>query len=134
MKRVIFVGMHNKPGAEEPLAPYTKTGKLLTRVVERIKKDYPNVKFLRTNLYDVDYYPDEHEKANLAEEWHERIEVVPEDDIIVLLGADVHKNFRSRFGSLNLFYYPHPASMRSHEQMDKFVRDLSLSIDAMIVL
>jgi len=117
MRRVVFVGMHNKSDLV-PLCSSTKSGKLINRVTDELNCDT-----IKTNLYDVDYFPSPQEKYKLALDWHERIR--PEsDDIIVLLGAEVHKNFDNRYG-YEVLKYPHPSSKRSHIQMDEFVGNLT---------
>ncbi len=121
MKRVIFVGMHNKEG-RVPLCSRTKSGQLIDRVIEGV-----NCECLKTNLYDVDYYPGIEQKDALAVDWHHRICPEP-NDIIVLLGAEVHKNFIKR-GDLKLLRFGHPASKWSHASMDDYVIRMSDAID-----
>ena|ERR1035437_9456248 len=112
--KIIFVGMHNKP-MKMPLCSSTKSGKLVDRIIEALKP----IECLKTNLYDVDYFPKREEKFDLARNWHTRID--PESvDVIVLLGAEVHEHYVK-----NLFdkvvKIAHPSSKRSHEAMNKYV-------------
>lgn len=110
--RVIFVGMHNKPD-QPPLCSSTKSGKL----IDRIAKNFTHVK---TNLYDVDYYPKGiEEKYELSCDWLSRINPA-ENEIVVLLGQEVHDN--CIYESKNIIKFPHPSSQRSHEQMDAYVK------------
>lgn len=117
MRRVIFVGLHNKPGMK-PLDSKTKTGKLVDRIIEKCRHHGMNV--LRTNLYDVDYLPEGKEKGALAFNWIERVELF-KDDIIVLLGAMVHYDF-PLLTLDNIIKVAHPASKRSHVDMDEYVQ------------
>jgi len=121
--KVIFVGMHNKDG-RKPLCSYTKSGKLIDRIIEKI-----SCKWLKTNLYDVDYWPQaSNEKWSLAREWHERIDVYM-DDLIILLGEEVHKNFIDRYIDDNrILKFAHPASKRSHVAMDEYVEKMIKAI------
>ena len=124
MKRVIFVGMHNKPDIL-PLCQTTKSGKLIHRVVKELE-----CKSVLSNLYDVEQFPGPFEKYALALDWHHRIDPAA-SDIIVLLGAEVHKNFISLSGYFShILKYPHPSSRRSHKQMDEFVEKMVNEINA----
>ena len=114
--------MHNKPNMM-PLCSSTKTGKLVNRIIKQL----PNIEVLKTNLYDVEYYPkDTDMKSHLAIEWHSHNDAYAED-IIVLLGAEVHKWFLD-FG-FNVIKLAHPASKRSHVAMDEYVNSAVLKIN-----
>lgn len=114
--KVIFVGMHNKPG-KTPLDSSTKSGKLIDRIIEGIKP----IEYLKTNLYNVDYYPKQNDlKIELATIWLNTIHV-SKDDIIVLLGTEVHKNYLRCLGKI--IEIAHPSSKRSHDAMDEYVKD-----------
>lgn len=113
--KIIFVGLHNKPD-KIPLCSSTKSGKLIDRI---IKEGYfTNVQ--KTNLFDVDYYPTKpEEQRTLSEDWIERIDPA-ESDIIVLLGASVHRSFIQCVG-MKTIKVAHPASKRSHKEMNEYV-------------
>lgn len=112
--KVIFVGMHNKPNTN-PICPSTKTGKLVNRII----KELPEIQVLKTNLYDIEYYPKSEDKPPLARDWTFRIQ--PDlDDIIVLMGAEVHKNYIDTVG--RVIKIAHPASKWSHVDMDEYVK------------
>jgi hypothetical protein len=116
--KVIFVGIHNKPG-KTPLCSSTKSGKLIDRIIEGIKP----VECLKTNLYDIDYFPVNHdEQIDLALEWHDRI-YSDYDCVIILLGAHVRERFCRISGIGHIVEIAHPASERSHAEMDKYVSD-----------
>lgn len=124
--KVIFVGMHNKVNVP-PLHKSTKSGKLVDRVVEEVIKDSP-MRWIKTNLYDVDYYPMRlTEKYELAWQWHERIDYAV-GDVVVLLGHEVHKNFILNKASITILKFPHPSSQRSHVQMNEYVSKMSEAI------
>lgn len=114
--KVIFVGLHNKPGMK-PLDVRTKSGKLIDRIVQPLTHRCIPVRL--TNLFDVDYYPKEEEMDKLIFEWVERIEL-SKHDIVVLLGQTVHDYF-PKLPIKNLLKIAHPASKRSHEEMDEYV-------------
>lgn len=122
MIRVIFVGMHNKPEMK-PLDILTKTGKLINRVVGKLPD---TLEIVKTNLWDVDYYvTSDREKDDLHTNWW--FQNLPEDDdIIVLLGATVHNEFRHN--ERNIIKVAHPASKRSHVEMDEYVVSVSNKI------
>ncbi len=113
--KVIFVGMHNKPD-KAPLCSSTKSGKLIDRIINELGK----VNTMKTNLYDVEYFPtNEQEKYELAMKWGERIDYNA-DDVIVLLGAEVHVNYLDNICQ-NVIKIAHPSSKRSHKEMDDYV-------------
>jgi hypothetical protein len=114
--KVIFVGVHNKPG-KMPLCSSTKSGKLIDRIIEGVKP----IECLKTNLYDVEYYPANQDKAKYALDWVDRIDVEI-DDIIILLGAEVYNDFY-KYLYRGIIKAAHPASKRSHAEMDKYVID-----------
>lgn len=116
MKRVIFVGLHNKPGMK-PLDSRTKSGKLIDRVIEKCRHLGMNI--LKTNLYDVDKMPGMDEMDNLQFDWVERVELF-KDDVVVLLGAKVHDNFPD-LPLLIPIKVAHPASKRSRVDMNDYV-------------
>lgn len=116
MKRVIFVGFHNKPGMK-PLDSKTKSGKLIDRIIEKCRHHGMNV--LKTNLFDIDEVPEPVVMDELRFGWVERVELF-KGDIVVLLGAVVHKQF-PYIPLLNPIEVAHPASKRSHVDMNEYV-------------
>ena len=100
--KVIFVGLHNKAGLM-PLDILSKSGKVISQVIKAIPDEC-----IRTNLNDTDFYPRmKYQRDDEAIKWHHRINPDP-DDIIVLLGAQVHKDFINR--NNKTIKVPHPAS------------------------
>lgn len=114
--------MHNKIN-KIPLCNSTKSGKLINKIINELKP----IECIKTNLYDVDYLPTNNEKKiSLALDWHNRIE--PKlNDIIVLLGAEVHKNYISNLSN-KIIKIAHPSSKRSHEAMNEYVLNTTLKI------
>ena len=123
--RIILVGMHNKPG-KMPLCSSTKTGKLLNRILINFR----GMEIIKSNLYDIDFLPIYADKRELSIDWHNRINPTPKD-IIILLGAEVHKNF-IKYLHLNTIKLAHPASKRSHESMDDYVLNAVAEINKII--
>ena len=111
---IIFVGIHNKPNTD-PLCWNTKSGKLLQRVID----NFHTIHFDRTNLYNLDHMPIRDQKRQLAIDWHFRIKPGKED-IIILLGDEVRKNFIER--NHIILNFAHPASKRSHKVMNRYVK------------
>lgn len=112
--RIIFVGVHNKPDLQ-PLCPSTKTGKLVNRIINELPKGF---EIEKTNLFNTDYFPEYEEMIDLGNEWY-WTNLPTDEDIIVLLGAITHKQFRHNVN--NLIKIAHPASKYSHKDMDEYV-------------
>ena len=118
--KIILVGIHNKPQTL-PLSWDTKSGKLLQRVID----DFPTLLFQKTNLYNLDYWPVHGQKLHYASDWHTRIKPNKED-IIILLGNEVQDNFIKR--DHIILHFNHPASIRSHKKMDRYVKSMITKI------
>ena len=117
MKRVIFVGLHNKPGMK-PLDSKTKSGKLIDRIIEKCRRH--GMSILKTNLFDVDYLPSKDQMPIMSFEWIERVELY-KGDVIVLLGAMTHKYFPKLPSDCNSIKVAHPTSKRSYVEMYDYV-------------
>ncbi len=128
MTRVIFVGLHNKPGMK-PLDSKTKSGKLIDRIVDKCRIHGMNV--LKTNLFDVDRLPTIEQRHIMSFEWIERVELF-RGDIIVLLGAMTHQYFPPIPMDYKPIKVAHPASKRSHKEMDKYVENTFFEIRKMV--
>jgi hypothetical protein len=116
MMKVIFVGVHNKPDTN-PLCIFTKTGKLLQRVIDQL----PGVEFEKTNLLDIDHFPnDQDDTLMLARDWAYRIS--PDyDDIIILLGAIVQKWFQFNHDG-EVLHFGHPSGVWSKIKQEAYVK------------
>ena len=119
---VIFVGVHNKSDTN-PLCKFTKTGKLLQRVIDQL----PNMEFKKTNLFNIDHFPNTQDDTGmLARDWWWRVQLEP-DDIIILLGAVVHKHFDSGRGWKTL-KFGHPARVWSKKKQEEYVQKMVKAI------
>jgi hypothetical protein len=128
--KVFFVGLHNKPH-KTPLCSSTKSGKLIDRIINQVfnRNGVDGAKWVKTNLFDVDFYPtNDDENWGRATEWWERNKDVEETDLIVLLGAAVHRDFVNCPYHVHILEVAHPASKRSHVDMNEYVYDVSAKI------
>jgi hypothetical protein len=91
MIRVIFVGIHNKPGLSEALCSSTKSGAIIDQVAEGLQKAKPN-RFItqKTNLFNRSF---ELPTVNPVYHWSKRIRPT-EGDIVILLGSRVTYYFK----------------------------------------
>lgn len=118
MKRLILVGMHNKPN-KTPLCSSTKTGKILDQILSSVT-GYDEV--LRTNLVHTIQFPTDKEIELGRQVWVK--EIVPQvNDTIVLLGAFVHKNFPYKQVASKIIKVAHPSSTnyRTKEQSEQYI-------------
>ena len=125
--RIIFVGIYNKPNLQ-PLCSSTKTGKLVKRIINELPK---GIEIKKTNLFDIDYLPEPAKRFELSNEWY-YANLPTDEDIIILLGALTHKEFRHNVN--NIIKVAHPASKRSHEAMNKYVENTVIKIKEKISL
>lgn len=121
--RIIFVGMHRKPG-KEPLDSSTKSGKIIDRIIEQISNSA--LVIVKSNLYDIERLPEQEEKLLLKQQWLNTYR--PQSiDTIVLLGAYVQQDFPTDVRVRNLVKIPHPASKRSEKETNEYIqRSVSL--------
>lgn len=121
--KIYFVGIHNKKGMI-PLCSSTKSGKLINRIIAQV-----SIPVVKTNLCDLDYLPiDENEIIQQKFIWLEKYDPNKED-VIILLGNFVHKNFPDSCICENIIKIKHPASQRSKIQMDEYVEKALVEID-----
>ena len=126
--RVIFVGYHNKPHMA-PLDSGTKTGKLIDRVINKLPD---NIEIVKTNILDTEEPVSPNKIYKYASEWY-WTHLPVSDDIIVLLGnitQIIHKNNVKQIGEI--IRTAHPASKRSHKDMDEYVFKVSNKIKKLI--
>lgn len=82
--------MNNKPGLA-PLCSSTRSGKMIDRVI-KVLKTANEFTFEKSNLYDLDYWPEEDQSPGVYQ-WAQRVEFTT-DDIVVTLGSAVNDRFR----------------------------------------
>lgn len=113
--RVVFVGMHNKPGMK-PLDSKTRSGKLIDRVIKAMKDEGLNCEYLKTNLYNLDHWP----KHNLSQtfEWAQRVEYNG-NDIVLTLGQCVYDVFK--YSNIEFIKLGHPSACWSHEKQSEYI-------------
>lgn len=113
--RIIFVGIHNKPGLA-PLDSSTRSGKLIDRIIAEM----PGVQVVKSNLYDLDYLPDPPTGADVVRDWAARVYYDPNTDVAVSLGDNVHFAFliAKKFHYVRL---AHPSSIWAKGRRDKYV-------------
>jgi hypothetical protein len=95
--------------------------------VDQIIKQLP-VDCTKSNLYDLDYKPDEAEQEGLAVNWYYRVEH-GKDDIVVLLGKVVQSEF-IRIDKFSIVEIPHPGSLahKTTEDRKKWVDNAVVKI------
>jgi len=126
---LIFVGIHNKPG-KMPLCSSTKSGKLIDRIIKSIDEDFA-CGCIKSNLYDVDYCPKEAKlKKELATDWWNRINP-NNNDIIILLGAEVHKWFEYR-NIGKVIKIAHPSFKWGEDSMSNYVSETAISVKELL--
>ena len=120
--RIIFVGLHNKPNML-PLDSLTKSGKLIDRII----KELPGIETIKSNLFNCNGIPHKDYHYKYRDEWYNTYSPTT-DDVIVLLGAMTHKNFIHNPQVRGVIKIAHPASKRSHIEMNKYVNDTTAKI------
>lgn len=108
MKKIIFVGVHNKPG-KAPLCNTTRTGKAIQAIEDlvTIHTLEPRPVFLRTNLHDCNYVQDI-TPGTAVNLWVTRVKPDP-SDLVVCLGELVAYPFRIT-AYPNYIHIKHPGS------------------------
>jgi hypothetical protein len=117
MKRIIFVGMNNKPGVS-PLCSSTKSGKLIDSVIWELRAQTIGLgddRIIKSNLFDLDHFP---ETTGFNYEWCDRVGYRC-DDIIVTLGASVHENFKK--SPYKVVALGHPSAVWSNRKKFDYV-------------
>ena len=120
MGKIIFVGVHNKPGFK-PLDSKSKSGILINRCIRALRPK----ECIKTNLFDVDYLPNAIEWESLVMDWHNRIQSNG-DDVIILLGsvtqrAWIESTYNLRRNTINV---GHPSAVWSNEKKEWYVKNI----------
>ena len=120
MGKVIFVGMHNKPGMK-PLDSKTMTGKVIDTISKNIDCDC-----IKTNLCNIDFFPKDIPLINkCAIEWH-KLNEPSQYDLIVLLGGWVQKHFW--YDNLRVIKIKHPAGVFGPKKKAEYIQKVILEI------
>lgn len=123
--RIIFVGIHNKPGLP-PLCSSTKTGKIIDRIIAGLT--HRNV--LKSNLYNFDAFPETPLSPQLSSlAWAKRINYNEDNDIVICLGQFV----RNVFTKANIPHYGvgHPSGIWSNDARNQYVNSLIEKLNAL---
>lgn len=123
--RVIFIGMHNKPGLQ-PLCSSTRSGKVIDQIIERVP-----VACVKANLIDGDCIPDDFDPQANAELFMHCM-LIGCDDILVLLGRFVWEHSKGIGGGAKVEIY-HPAYPKSQQAKDKYVLEALSKIAPLIM-
>lgn len=117
MKKVFFVGMHNK-SEMKPLDSKTKSGKLIDRIIKHI--DPAKYQCVKTNLCEVEYQPlDGDEIQDHNRYWLEKYDP-RKGDVVILLGTWTRVNFLLSIQS-KIIKLQHPSLQYSHTKMTEYV-------------
>lgn len=87
--RVFFVGIHHKDG-KPALCSSTKSGKVIDKVISRVKEYSSNIECVKTNLFNANF---ELPTVEPVSHWSKRVGV-RDHDIAILLGGKVTKYFK----------------------------------------
>ncbi len=117
MKRVIFVGVHNKEGMT-CLDSKSKSGSLIDKIIVQLKE----FECVKTNIYDYYSLPINIDYEFEVTKWNNRIKYDPQNDIIVGLGGLVRVAL-SRGGITNFIKIKHPASIWSKHSKSQYIDD-----------
>lgn len=115
MRKVIFVGIHNKPGMK-PLDSRTKTGRLVDLIIEGLSPIVFTA--VKSNLWEVD--PSSERDA--FAKWAKRVDLDPGRDIVVLLGGQVTKQFAVEHYTTRVVAIPHPSHVWSYLNQKEYVK------------
>jgi len=114
--RIIFVGMHNKPG-KQPLDSSTMTGKVIDRIIEQLKP----YECIKSNLFDKEYFPNsEVEIWNSHIRWYNKFKPI-DKDLIILLGKWTQDNFLPAPGIVIKLDHPASFNYRSKAQKEEYI-------------
>lgn len=111
--RIIFVGIHNKPSTK-PLDSSTKSGKLIDKIILNLKEH----ECIKTNLFDYNCIPNE--KIEHQKSWIKRY-APSEEDIIILLGNNVHRFFPQNLSVKKIIKIKHPSAIWSKQSQENYI-------------
>ena len=87
---------------------------------------------IKSNLYDVEYYPKPDEMDELIIEW-ELIYQPDEKDVIVTLGKHVENTMKDCFPHLKMVHLNHPAQRAGKLQGKDYIMDAGSKIQEMML-
>lgn len=117
--KIIFVGMHNKPG-KDALDPTTRTGKIINEIIRRtgLAPQY----FRKTNLVNQTSIPSPEEMPWHMANFVERVKPRA-GDICILLGTWVRAYFKAPLGTKTI-WVRHPSSFIGRTDKEKYIADV----------
>lgn len=127
MRRIIFVGLHNKPGMT-PLDSKTKSGKLIDLVIAQAIKNH-NFECLKSNLWtdESDYCSNYLYTVRSIVAWSSRVEY-QKSDIIIGLGAKINSAFQKNRLHTNLptcfLGITHPSRIFSKVSQELYINNV----------
>lgn len=118
--RVIFVGVHNKPG-KMPLDSSTLTGK----TVDAIASGLEEFEIVKSNMHNLEYLPPIENRVFAISEWRKRVKY-KRGNIVVALGAQVAWDFsRNHPSTIRIDYISidHPAKRMSADDRLRYIQE-----------
>lgn len=126
--RIIFVGIHNKPGMQ-PLDSRTKTGLAIDKVI----RHFPHRVCVKSNLIDAEQLPAAEEGIKTyAIDWLGRLGPIAAEDIVVTLGMTVAMHLPRCMATKNIVNVVHPGRVMGKPEMDHYIRTTVNKIKALL--
>lgn len=119
-RRILFVGMNNKPDTP-PLSSLTKSG----RVIDKLIAELPQYDCVKSNLFDLEYWPDN--MGFTSSGWEHRVSY-ESTDIVITLGDKVRREFVG--SGIRSIAMGHPASLFGQVNTDDYVLTALIRIEA----
>jgi hypothetical protein len=111
--KILFVGIHNKPNTK-PLDSSTKSGKLIDKIIVSL----PQHTCIKTNLFDLNEIPKE---IKTHQELWINTHNPTNNDIIILLGNNVHKFFpQTQSKTIKI---KHPSAIWSKQSQENYISE-----------
>lgn len=128
--RIIFIGIHNKPGMK-PLDSKTKSGKNIDAIIA----NFPGIECIKTNLYSTEFMPAKHLQKQLVDEFFVRVKIEQHTDLAVLLGYNVIAHLSN---DLRLPFYSlcvgHPSLIFSKYTKEQYISEVTELIKKQSIL
>jgi hypothetical protein len=133
MKKIYFVGIHNKPGMF-PLDSKSRSGKIIDRLII----NFPDRQCIKSNVFNIDYMPTERKPEldiQWVENWIDRLQY-KHGDIVVCLGQMVVNTFdlwrKTKCPASkrpHLVKAGHPSAVWSHEKQIDYIKTITERIN-----